>query len=266
MARAWGQNLAWGPGVAATFGDFPSRLIDGLTAPRDTAPAVVSPKYVSLDLGQTLAIDCVALINSTIYEQAVVVTAEVQGSVDDVFTSPVTLKAASTLRQSTHRRYSHALCFPQASYRYVRIKLVFSGAVTLRIGEVLVSKLTALSRATPLGQRDLVAYAMNRSRTMAGEERPIALSGPYVTSSVGVAEPSNAEREALRDVFRAALAGARPLLYVPRHVSSAAAALPSEQECLLGRLQESENNAVSAAPDRNVVDGLSLRSLTRGML
>lgn len=266
MAHAWGQNLLLLPGSSATFGDSPSRLLDGLLAPVNTAPALTSPAYLTLGLGEARDVSCVALLNDDFGAQAVTVSAEVQGSVDAAFTSPVSLKSASALAATTHRRVNHALCYPSASYRWLRLKLTFSGTLTLRCGEVFVGLLTVLPRPLALQGLERLSYAMNSIEMRQGERRTKALSGPYRTRQIRVEDASSSDKEAFRAMFRASLGGARPLLYVPSLVSSTASATDAEQDCLFGRAQEDSSAAHARAPAVHELDGFSLRSLSRGML
>lgn len=263
---AWGENLLWKPGASASWGDFPARLIDGRIEPRETAPAASSPSYLTLDLGEARTSSCVALMHDSLGEQAVAVSAEVQGATDAAFTSPVTLKASSALLRSSHRRANHALCYPEASYRWLRLKLTFTGTLTLRAGEAVVSRLVVLSRPCGLGAPERLSYALNQHETMGHERRVVALAGPFRELRYRIEDASNAEKEELRTLFRSALGGARPLLYVPMCNRSASAATDAEQDCILGRLQEEESGAAARAPNRNSLDGLTLRGLTRGLL
>lgn len=205
-----------------------------------SSSAQASGQTLTINLGSAQAVAAIALLSHNLATGAC--TVAVTYADDSGFTTGTgTAKAASTINTSAPYDKDTVLQFPSVTKQYWRLTFVHTGTKTLRLGEVLFfGSLTTLSRQSAYGDGESSIFPQNRVRTDTGAERATVLAAEIRTKRLDYKDlRGTSERDELMGMWRAALGGARNLLFVDLISSSATAAAAEAMQCMWAKLAPS---------------------------
>lgn len=242
-----GASLTFKTGTIANA----TYLRDSRAARRATGTAVATGEALRIDLGASLSLVGLALINHNLGVAAsfpgctVTVTATDNA---DYTTAATTAKATTTISQTAPTERDLVLQFPAVTKRYWSLTFAWTGGGnwTPAIGECLaITAVTTLSRTTIYGSSQGERITTVDTQLPNGETRSIHLGGPWREKVLKWADLTDAQRLELRTLWATVKGSTTPFLWIESINSTASAATTAEQECIYGKLITSEAAAVN---------------------
>jgi hypothetical protein len=162
------------------------------------------------------------------------------GSTHADFSSPVQVKAQSTLVVTDPKKKDHVLQFPAASYRYWILELQWSaGSPALALGELFAySGATQLSRGSIWGSGEREEQKNAVFESYNGNTFAYSLGGPIRSKELLLADWTQSQLAEIQALWRAVKGEATPFLWIEDYESTATAASSAAQECIYGRLTD----------------------------
>lgn len=241
-------------------------LADGRIDKTCTSGLAASPITLAVDMngsvgGNTLV--GLALLSHGLYDLSDPVTVTIHTDDNSGFTTPTLAKAASTIPVTEPAHRDAVLLFPSTGERYVRLTFAGTGTIEVVLGELHgIYATLPLARRKSWGHGESEEYVTNNVRLSTGVDRRSFLAGPIRSKSLPFSDLTLTERNELLDMWRLTRGGTSDLLWIDEANSTASAATAAEQDCILGKLQQSMN---WTEPDFGLYSpaSLELRSLAR---
>jgi hypothetical protein len=207
--------------------------------------SVASGVNVVIDLGSAQALMGFAILNSNAAAQKSDATVRVRGADDaGISVNVVTAKAASTLYAPSipPRNKDHVLQFAAVTKRYWELTWTWTGNVTnFSIGELWAyAAATQLSRRSVYDSADGKKFFTASEQFQVGERRGVFLGGPQRSLELAWSDLSSTERDELDTMWGLVNGDVAPFLFIPSYEATATAGASSEQDCVFGRLEDSE--------------------------
>jgi hypothetical protein len=230
-----------------------------------SAGSASSSLSVVVDLGTATSVSCVAILNSTL-GSATAPTVTITGADNAaISTNAVVVKSASTPYAVAPRSKDHVFQFASTSKRYWKVAFTWTGAHTLKIGELFFAVQTQLTRAAALGdgRGESLEHVANVLTMGTGTKRSHFLAGPYRKKTIPLADLSASDLAEVTALVVAAFGPVTPILWIEQYEATSSAAAAANQDCIYGKLEAAEWGYEE--PDFNLydIDALVIRSLGR---
>lgn len=230
-------DFTWGSGTTTNR----LYLVDGRLDKQFVNGSVSTTETLIVDLLSAKSVGFVAVLNSNIASSSSP-TLKIQAADNLAFSVGVTtLKDTTNLATSAPNQKDHVLQFSPATKRYIRLTWTWSGSFALRVGEIWLGASTPLTRYSVLESNagDSEQYYATRTEFDSGEIRGHFLAGPVRSKRVPLLNLSSSEKDEVMAMFRAAKGHTNNLLWIQQYEANASSAAAANQECILGRLEQS---------------------------
>lgn len=218
---------------------------------------------VVIALSGASEVNCIAVLNSNVAGMSGTPTLKVEGADDSAFTTnAVTVKAASTLNitgAQLHRK-DHVLQFTATTKQYWRLTWTWTGTAQLKVGEIVLGKSTALSRAIVYGNTEGAIIKKTSVESATGGIRSHFLAGPIKTRTLPFEDLDEDEQEELLTMYLDSNGGATSMLWIEEYEATSTAADADHQRCIFGKLEEDRFTWDNFDFGRSTPSALTIRS------
>lgn len=220
-----------------------SYLIDGRMDRRFVVGAsVASGVTCVVNFGAPTLVTGFAVLNSNAAVQKTDAALQIRAADDAAITVNVlTKKAASTLYSATYpRNKDHVLQFGSRQKQYWELTWTWTGNVTnFSIGELWAFyQQPTLSRRSIWGSGEGKKMWTASEQFQTGERRGLKLGGPQRMLDLQFSDLSESERDELDLMWQRTDGNASPFLWIDSYEAVDTAAATTEQNCVLGRIED----------------------------